>query len=90
MDFKVRGRLNHYVQRVRVEGIGMVIRPKISSENFLQFDFKVDNIDEARQDFCNKGLNPSQIVRRNPGHDSFTLIGPDHCEVKINSGFNRK
>ena len=24
---------------------------KISSENFLQFDFKVDNIDEARQEF---------------------------------------
>ena len=62
---------------------------KISSENFLQFDFKVDNIDEARQDFCDKGLNPSQIVRRNPGHDSFTLIGPHLCEVKINSGLNR-
>jgi len=55
----------------------------------LQFDFKVEDIDAAWQAYADKGLNPTDIVRRNPGHDSFLLRGPDGCEVKINSGFNR-
>ena len=56
----------------------------------LQFDFKVEDIDAAWQDFVVKGLKPSKIARRNPGHDSFVLTGPDGCEIKINSGFNRR
>ena len=55
----------------------------------LQFDFKVEDIDAAWQDYSAKGLKPSDIARRNPGHDSFVLTGPDGFEVKINSGFNR-
>ncbi len=55
----------------------------------LQFDFKVDDIDAAWQTFSAKGLNPEEITRRNPGHDSFILRGPDGCEVQINSGFRR-
>jgi len=55
----------------------------------LQFDFKVEDIDAAWRDFAAKGLNPTDIVRRNPGHDSFVLSGPDGCEIKINSGFKR-
>tara|TARA_B100000809_G_scaffold244575_1_gene270617 strand:- start:57 stop:428 length:372 start_codon:yes stop_codon:yes gene_type:complete len=56
----------------------------------LQFDFKVEDIDAAWQDFVVKGLKPSKIARRNPGHDSFVLTGPDGCEIKINSSFNRR
>jgi len=56
----------------------------------LQFDFKVEDIDAAWQDYVVKGLKPSKIARRNPGHDSFVLTGPDGCEIKINSGFNRR
>ncbi len=55
----------------------------------LQFDFKVADIDAAWRDYQDKGLNPSEIIRRNPGHDSFVLVGPDAYEVKVNSGFNR-
>ena len=55
---------------------------KIAAGNTLQFDFRVEDIDA-------KGLNPAEIIRRNPGHDSFLLSGPDACEVKINSGFKR-
>lgn len=55
----------------------------------LQFDFKVEDIDVAWHAYDARGLNPSDIVRQNPGHDSFTLTGSDGCEVKINSGFNR-
>jgi predicted enzyme related to lactoylglutathione lyase len=55
----------------------------------LQFDFKVEDIDAAWQTYSDRGLAPSDIARRNPGHDSFILKGPDGCEVKINSGFNR-
>ena len=55
----------------------------------LQFDFKVDDIDAAWRDYQSKGLNPSKIARRVPGHDSFVLVGPDAHEVKVNSGFNR-
>ena len=55
----------------------------------LQFDFRVEDIDAAWQDYDAKGLNPAEIIRRNPGHDSFLLSGPDACEVKINSGFKR-
>ena len=55
----------------------------------LQFDFKVDDIDAAWRDYQSKGLNPSGIARRTPGHDSFVLVGPDAYEVKVNSGFNR-
>lgn len=56
----------------------------------LQFDFKVEDIDAAWQDYDAKGLNPGDIVRRKPGHDSFIVKGPDSCEVQINSGFNRR
>ena len=61
----------------------------VPSGSFLQFDFKVADIDAAWQDYQAKGLNPSEIVRRTPGHDSFVLVGPDAYEVKVNSGFNR-
>jgi len=61
----------------------------VPTGNFLQFDFKVDDIDAAWRDYQTKGLNPSEITRRAPGHDSFILVGPDACEVKVNSGFNR-
>jgi hypothetical protein len=53
----------------------------------LQFDFKVEDLDAAWRDYRAKGLNPSEIIRRNPGHDSFVLAGPDSCEVQVNSGF---
>lgn len=55
----------------------------------LQFDFKVEDIDAAWRDYAEKGLKPSEIARRNPGHDSFVLQGPDSCEIRINSGFRR-
>ncbi len=55
----------------------------------LQFDFRVEDIDAAWREFGASGLNPSEITRRNPGHDWFILSGPDACEVKINSGFKR-
>ena len=61
----------------------------VAAGNTLQFDFKVENIDAAWQEYDAKGLHPKQIIRRNPGHDSFILSGPDACEVKINSGFKR-
>ena len=61
----------------------------VKGQSPLQFDFKVDDIDAAWQAYADRGLNPSDIVRRNPGHDSFLLSGPDGCEIKINSGFNR-
>ena len=60
----------------------------VPAGNFLQFDFKVADIDAAWRDYQEKGLNPSEIVRRKPGHDSFVLVGPDAYEVKVNSGFN--
>ncbi|MEC7490793.1 MAG: VOC family protein [Pseudomonadota bacterium] len=53
----------------------------------LQYDFKVDDIDSAWQNCDAKKLHPSEIQRRNPGHDSFVLNGPDGCEVKINAGY---
>ena len=62
----------------------------VAAPTALQFDFKVDDIDAAWQDYFAKGLKPSDIARRTPGHDSFVLKGPDGCEVKINSGFNRR
>lgn len=62
----------------------------VASTGPLQFDFKVDDIDAAWSAYSDKGLNPSEIERRTPGHDSFILNGPDGCEVKINSGFNRR
>ncbi len=61
----------------------------VATGSFLQFDFKVDDIDAAWRNYHAKGLNPSEIVRRTPGHDSFVLVGPDAYEVKVNSGFNR-
>ncbi len=61
----------------------------IAAGNALQFDFKVEDIDAAWQDYDAKGLNPAEIIRRRPGHDSFMLSGPDDCDIKINSGFNR-
>ena len=65
-------------------------REAVAGKSPLQFDFKVEDIDAAWQDYTAKGLKPSEIARRNPGHDSFVLTGPDGCEVKINSGFNRR
>ena len=62
---------------------------KVAAGNILEFDFKVDDIDAAWREYDAKGLKPAEIVRRNPGHDSFILSGPDACEVKINSGFKR-
>jgi predicted enzyme related to lactoylglutathione lyase len=61
----------------------------VPAGNSLQFDFKVEDIDAAWRDYQAEGLNPSEIIRRNPGHDSFVLVGPDACEVKVNSGFKR-
>ena len=61
---------------------------KIPAGTSLQFDFKVEDIDAAWQDYDAKGLNPGEIVRHRPGHDSFIVSGPDACEVQINSGFN--
>ncbi len=58
-----------------------------SAKNALQFDFKVEDIDVAWREYDAKGLNPGEITRRTPGHDSFILRGPDAWEVKINSGF---
>ena len=54
----------------------------------LQFDFKVGDIDAAWRDYDAKGLNPGEITRRRPGHDSFVVTGPDAWEVQINSAFN--
>ncbi len=58
-----------------------------SAKNALQFDFKVEDIDVAWREYDAKRLNPGEITRRTPGHDSFILRGPDAWEVKINSGF---
>ena len=54
-----------------------------------QFDFRVEDIDAAWENCKGKGLSPSDITRRKPGHDSFLLNGPNGIEIKINSGFNR-
>lgn len=62
----------------------------IPAGRYLQFDFKVEDIDLAWREYQARGLSPGEIVRRRPGHDSFLLQGPDGCEVKINSGFNRE
>lgn len=64
-------------------------REPVKSAGALQFDFKVEDIDAAWQAYSDQGLKPSEIERRRPGHDSFVLNGPDGCEVKINSAFNR-
>lgn len=61
----------------------------VSAGTPLQFDFKVEDIDAAWRDYADKGLNPGEIIRRKPGHDSFILSGPDACEIQINSGFKR-
>ena len=58
-------------------------------DNYLQFDFKVDDIDVAWDECQGKGMAPSDITRKRPGHDFFLLSGPDGCEVKINSKFVR-
>ena len=60
------------------------------SSSALHFDFKVEDIDAAWSDYRAKGLDPTEITRRNPGHDYFFLSGPDRCEVKINSAFHRR
>ena len=64
-------------------------REPVTAPSPLQFDFKVEDIDAAWQTYAARGLNPSEITRRNPGHDSFVLAGPDGCEVRINSAFHR-
>ena len=56
-------------------------------DKYLQFDFKVDDIDVAWDECQSKGMAPSDITRKRPGHDFFLLSGPDGCEVKINSKF---
>tara|TARA_A100001037_G_scaffold299869_1_gene326356 strand:- start:1386 stop:1757 length:372 start_codon:yes stop_codon:yes gene_type:complete len=56
-------------------------------DKYLQFDFKVDDIDVAWDECQSKGMGPSDITRKRPGHDFFLLSGPDGCEVKINSKF---
>lgn len=61
----------------------------VAGDGALQFDFRVDDIDAAWKTFSDKGLKPSEITRRNPGHDWFLLDGPDGVEVKINSAFKR-
>lgn len=61
----------------------------VATGNALQFDFRVEDLDAAWREYEGKGLNPSEILRRDPGHDSFMLSGPDACEIKINSGFKR-
>lgn len=61
----------------------------LSAGTPLQFDFKVEDIDAAWRDYAAKGLNPTEIIRRKPGHDSFVLSGPDACEIQINAGFKR-
>jgi predicted enzyme related to lactoylglutathione lyase len=61
----------------------------VASEAGLQFDFRVEDIDATWQEFTDRGLKPSEITRRNPGHDWFLLDGPDGFEVKVNSGFKR-
>ncbi|MBT5050061.1 MAG: VOC family protein [Rhodospirillaceae bacterium] len=61
----------------------------IKGDGLLQFDFRVEDIDATWKEFSDKGLKPSDIARRNPGHDSFLLNGPDGFEVKVNSGFKR-
>ena len=58
-------------------------------DNYLQFDFKVDDIDVAWDECQIKGMAPSDITRKRPGHDFFLISGPDGCEVKINSKFVR-
>jgi len=58
-------------------------------DNYLQFDFKVEDIDVAWDEYQAKGMTPSDITRKRPGHDFFILSGPDGCEVKINSRFVR-
>ena len=58
-------------------------------DNYLQFDFKVDDIDVAWDECQITGMAPSDITRKRPGHDFFLLSGPDGCEVKINSKFVR-
>jgi len=58
-------------------------------DNYLQFDFKVEDIDVAWDNCQDKGMVPSDIIRNRPGHDFFILSGPDGCEVKINSRFVR-
>jgi hypothetical protein len=54
-----------------------------------QFDFRVEDIDAAWAEYSAKGLDPSDITRRNPGHDWFVLNGPDGIEIRINSGFRK-
>lgn len=58
-------------------------------DNYLQFDFKVEDIDVAWDEYQAKGMAPSDITRKRPGHDFFLLSSPDGCEVKINSRFVR-
>ncbi len=55
----------------------------------LQFDFRVEDIDAAWNDYRAKGLQPTDIARRTPGHDSFLLSGPGGIEIRINSSFKR-
>ncbi|MEE2760124.1 MAG: VOC family protein [Pseudomonadota bacterium] len=61
----------------------------VAAASSLQFDFRVGDIDAAWQSYADKGLNPGEIQRRRPGHDSFTVIGPDATEVKINGTYKR-
>lgn len=55
-----------------------------------QWDFRVPDIDAMWAECRDRGLEPSEITRRNPGHDWFQLSGPDGCEIRINSAFTRR
>lgn len=59
----------------------------IPAQSALQFDFKVEDIDATWGEYDAKGLNPGDIVRQTPGHDTFIVHGPDGWEVQINSGY---
>ncbi len=61
----------------------------VPAASALQFDFKVEDIDAAWHAYDAKGLNPSDIARRNPGNDSFVMTGPYGSKRKINTGFKR-
>ena len=62
---------------------------KPAQPSVLQFDFKVEDIDAAWAAYTAKELNPGEIQRRVPGHDSFIVIAPDGAEVKINGAYKR-
>ena len=57
------------------------------TDQALQFDFVVADIDAAWADCQAKGLAPTEIARSRI-HDSFVVVSPDGYRVKVNSRFN--